>query len=155
MTDLRATRHLIAAAWALCHLCISSNCSSSRYPKRRKTDEWKGSLIKFDIPPFSIAVFNTRIPARCPLRAIGRVTAASIMGLITTSHVLQMIGCPRGGKTGKAQNEQMFSGLPPIADIAATCRHVADGPQADIDLLTRSPRLKPAAGLKCSTGLTP
>jgi len=32
-------------------------------------------------------------------------------------------------KTGKAQNEQMFSGLPPIADIAATCRHVADGPK--------------------------
>jgi hypothetical protein len=33
-------------------------------------------------------------------------------------------------KTGKAQNEQMFSGLPPTADIGEGDCHVSVGPQA-------------------------
>jgi hypothetical protein len=38
-------------------------------------------------------------------------------------------------KTGKAQNERMFSGSPPIADIAATCRHVQTGQQRSLRVM--------------------
>jgi hypothetical protein len=36
------------------------------------------------------------------------------------------------GKTGKARGEQMFSALPPKADITLRTRHVSFVPQADI-----------------------
>jgi hypothetical protein len=40
--------------------------------------------------------------------------------------------CRRWVKTGKAQTEQMFSGLPPIADIALRGWHFRIGPLAEI-----------------------
>jgi hypothetical protein len=40
-------------------------------------------------------------------------------------------------KTGKAPCEQMFSALPPKADIALRTRYVHFVPQAEVDVLTR------------------
>ena len=52
-------------------------------------------------------------------------------------------------KTGKAQREQMFSAIPPRADIAQQSRHVRFVPEGDlrcplqtlIDFLTQQPEV--------------
>jgi hypothetical protein len=48
------------------------------------------------------------------------------------------VECPLWVQTGKAQREQMSSGLPLRADIAQCSRHVSKVPKADSCARTRS-----------------
>src|SRR5258707_3845837 len=55
-------------------------------------------------------------------------------------------------KTGKAQCEQMFSALPPKADIARRSRHVGFVPRGDLGQIIRSARRRAraaSAALRC------
>jgi hypothetical protein len=71
---------------------------------------------------------SRRFTAQCLRASNGKDTNTSAGRKAAALRHFNPVYVGSGSKTGKAQNEQMFSGLAPIADMNEPCRHVASVP---------------------------